>query len=339
MLQDIFFLFLGAAQMDGCILVVAATDGTMPQTREHLILAKQIGIPRLVVFINKADAADLEMLELVEMEVRELLSEMGFDGDNTPIIQGSALNTLNGENPELGENKIRELLEAVDTYIEEPERDLDKPFFLPIEGTYQIPGRGTVVTGKLERGIIKKGAECEIMGYDLKLKSTITGIEMFHQLLDQAQAGDQMGALLRGLKREDIRRGMILCKPGTQSLYNKIEAQVYLLGKNEGGRERPFTNYFQAQLFCRTWNSAACLEIPDKDMIMPGEDAAIQFTLKKKMVLEKGERFTLRDGSHTLGYGVVTKLFDNIDIEAFEEHQRTIKKAKRKEQKAAQSFY
>lgn len=332
-------MITGAAQMDGCILVVAADDGTMPQTREHLLLAKQIGIPKLVVFINKVDNADEEMLELVELEVRELLSEFGFDGDNTPVIFGSALKALKGENPEIGETRIKDLLSAVDSYIEEPTRDLDKPFFLPIEGTYSIPGRGTVVSGKLLRGKIKKGTECEIMGYDKKIKSIINGIEMFHQILDEGQAGDQMGALLKNVKREALRRGMVLCKPGEHQLVNKIGAQIYLLSKDEGGRQKPMTNFFQTQLFCKTWHCTGIIEIPEREMVMPGEDTKIIFTLKKKMVLEKGERFTVRDGSTTIGYGVVTEIMDNVDVEALEENIKQMKKAKKKEQEAAAQQY
>ncbi|XP_071133292.1 elongation factor Tu-like [Mytilus edulis] len=328
-------MITGAAQMDGCILVVAATDGTMPQTREHLLLAKQIGIKRIVVFVNKVDAADKEMLELVEMEVRELLSEFGFDGDNAPVICGSALNALNGENPELGENRVKELLDAVDTYIEEPVRDLDKPFYLPIESVYSIPGRGTVAGGKLERGRIKKSTECEIVGYDKRIKSIITGVEMFRQILDEAQAGDQIGCLLRGTKKDELRRGMIIAKPGEIKLVNKIEAQIYLLGKDEGGRQKPLTDYFQGHIFCRTWNCSGFLEAPGREMVMPGEDTKVTFTLLKKMALELGERFTVRDGKQTIGYGVVTNILDAVDIEAFEEGLKKIKKAKKKEREVA----
>lgn len=327
------FLSTGAAQMDGCILVVAATDGTMPQTREHLLLAKQIGISKIVVFINKADAADTEMLELVEMEIRELLTEFGYDGDGTPVIIGSALNALDGTNPDLGEAKITELLEAVDNHIPTPVRDLDKPFYLPIESIFSIPGRGTVVTGKLERGVIKKSDDCEIMGFNKSWKTTITGIEMFHQLLDRAEAGDQLGALIRGIKRDELRRGLVLCKPGSMKMHNKIESQVYLLSKEEGGRNKPFLNYFQAQMFCKTWDCPALLSIPDKEMVMPGEDVKVLFTLKKAMVLELGTRFTIRGGSGTLGYGVVTKIMEDENVEELE---KTIKEKKKTAAKASQ---
>lgn len=331
-------MITGAATMDGCILVVAATDGAMPQTREHLLLAKQIGIPRIVVFINKADAADKEMIELVEMEIRELMTEMGFDGDNCPVIAGSALFALEGKSPEMGEKKIRELLNAVDTYIQEPVRDLDKPFFMPIESIYQISGRGTVVTGKLERGIIKKGADCEIMGYDKVFKTQVTAVEMFRQHLDEAQAGDQMGALIKGLKKDDLKRGFILCKPGAYAFCNKFEAQIYLLSKEEGGRTKPITNMFQNNLFCRTWHAASWIDLEGrKDMVMPGEDATVNVVLFKKMVLEPGERFTLREGNHTLGYGVVAKLLDSVDVEALNEDLMNRKKAKKKAEKQAKS--
>lgn len=306
-------MITGTAQMDGAILVVAATDGTMPQTREHLLLAKQIGISKLVVFINKADAADNEMLELVEMEVRELLSEFGFDGDETPIICGSALCAVEGKKPEMGAEKIKELLNAVDSYIPTPVRDLDKPFNMSVEATFSIPGRGTVVTGRLERGSIKKGDECELVGYDKKVKTTITGIEMFHQILSKAEAGDQLGALIRGVKRDEIRRGMCLCKPGTIKMHNKVEAQVYLLTKEEGGRAKPFTDFFQTQVFSRTWDCPAFMRIEGKDMMMPGEDGAVTFNLFKKMALEKGQRFTLRASGVTLGYGVIANILPDYE--------------------------
>lgn len=267
-------MITGTAQMDGAILVVAATDGAMPQTREHLLLSKQIGINHIVVFINKVDAADQEMVDLVEMEIRELMSEMGFDGDQTPVIKGSALCALEGKSPEIGSDAILQLLSEVDKYIPTPVRDLDKPFMLPVENVYSIQGRGTVVTGRLERGIIKKGNECEFVGYNKVIKSTVTGVEMFHQILDEAQAGDQLGALVRGVKRDDIKRGMIMCKPGTLKANDNIEAQVYILNKEEGGRSKPFTSFIQLQMFSKTWDCATQVTIPDnKEMIMPGEDA------------------------------------------------------------------
>ena len=266
-------MITGTAQMDGAILVVAATDGAMPQTREHLLLAKQIGINHIVVFINKVDAADAEMVELVEMEIRELLTEMGYNGDAIEIIKGSALMALEGKNPEIGAESILKLLDAIDKSIPTPERDLDKPFLMPVENVYSIAGRGTVVTGRLERGIIKKGMEAEFVGYNKVIKSTITGIEMFHQILSEAQAGDQLGALVRGLKREDVRRGMVLCKPGTMKAYDNIEAQAYILSPNEGGRKKPIANFMQLQMYSKTWDCPAVVSIPEKNMAMPGEDA------------------------------------------------------------------
>ncbi|XP_050503196.1 elongation factor Tu [Diabrotica virgifera virgifera] len=305
-------MITGAAQMDGAIMVVAATDGVMPQTREHLLLAKQIGVHHIVVFINKVDAADKEMVELVEMEIRELLTEMGFDGENIPIIAGSALCALEGKSPEIGSEAILKLLKEVDAYIPTPVRDLDKPFLLPVEHTYSIPGRGTVVTGRLERGILKKGAECEFVGYNKVLKSTVTGVEMFHQILDEAHAGDQLGALVRGLKRDDVKRGMIMAKPGTVKSHDNVETQVYVLSKEEGGRTKPFTSFIQLQMFCRTWDCPVQVVVPDKEMVMPGEDSKLVLKMLRPMVLEQGQRFTLRDGSQTLGTGVVTKTLPRL---------------------------
>jgi len=293
--------------MDGAILVVAATDGAMPQTREHLLLAKQIGINHIVVFINKVDAADAEMVELVEMEIRELMTEMGYDGDNAPIVKGSALCALEGKNPEIGADAIKNLLKEVDAFIPTPSRELDKPFLLPVENVYSIPGRGTVVTGRLERGVVKKGNECEFIGYNKIIKSTVTGVEMFHQILEEAQAGDQLGALVRGVKRDDIKRGMVMCKPGSVKALDQVEAQVYILNKDEGGRTKPFMSFIQLQMFSRTWDCAVQVIIPDKEMVMPGEDTKLVLKLIRPMVLEQGQRFTLRDGSLTLGTGVVTK--------------------------------
>ncbi|KAK6175772.1 hypothetical protein SNE40_014165 [Patella caerulea] len=321
-------MITGTAQMDGAILVVAATDGTMPQTREHLLLAKQIGIKKIVVFLNKADQADAEMLELVEMEVRELLAEFSYDAEETPIIAGSALNALDGQNEELGLKKVKELLTAVDTYLPQPVRDLEKPFYMPIESTHSIQGRGTVVTGRVERGVIKKGDECEIMGFDKTIKSTITGIEMFHKNLDRAEAGDQLGALIRNIKRDDVKRGFIMGKVGTMKMYNHIEAQIYLMTKEEGGRSKPMLNFFQAHVFSTTWDAPAFMKIPAKEMVMPGEDATIIFTFLKKMVLEEGQRFTMRDGHGTLGYGVVAKCLPDANLEEFYAKKKAHSKAK-----------
>ncbi|KAL1498096.1 hypothetical protein ABEB36_008950 [Hypothenemus hampei] len=328
-------MITGTAQMDGAILVVAATDGVMPQTREHLLLARQIGVKDIVIFINKVDTADKEMIELVEMEIRELLTEMGFDGDNVPIITGSALCALEGKEPEIGRDAILKLLAAVDEHIPTPVRDLDKPFLLPVEHTYSIPGRGTVVTGRLERGILKKGHECEFVGYNKVLKSTVTGVEMFHQILEEAHAGDQLGALVRGVKRDDIKRGMIMAKPGTVKSYDHLESQVYVLNKEEGGRSKPFTSYVQLQMFCRTWDCPVQVIVPDKEMVMPGEDSKLILKMIRPMVLEQGQRFTLRDGTVTLGTGVVTKVLPSLT----EEERIALtegKKAREKKAKAAQ---
>ncbi|CAH1153856.1 unnamed protein product [Phaedon cochleariae] len=327
-------MITGAAQMDGAIMVVAATDGVMPQTREHLLLAKQIGVTHLVVFINKVDAADKEMVELVEMEIRELLTEMGFDGDNIPIVSGSALCALEGKNPEIGSEAILKLLAEVDSYIPTPVRELDKPFLLPVENTYSIPGRGTVVTGRLERGVLKKGADCEIVGYNKVLKTVVTGVEMFHKILEEAQAGDQLGALIRGLKRDDVKRGMVLAKPGTVKSQDHIESQVYVLSKEEGGRTKPFTSFIQLQMFCRTWDCAVQVIVADKEMVMPGEDSRLELRMMRPMVLEEGQRFTLRDGSQTLGTGVVTKTLARLTPEEREAISEG-KKAREKKLQAA----
>ncbi|KAM8844007.1 elongation factor Tu, mitochondrial [Spinachia spinachia] len=308
-------MITGTAQMDGCILVVAATDGQMPQTREHLLLARQIGVEHVVVFINKADVVeDKEMVELVEIEIRELLTEFGYDGENTPVVVGSALCALESREPELGVNAVMNLLEVVDTFIPLPKRELDKPFLLPIEGVYSIPGRGTVVTGTMERGIIKKGDECEFVGHNRSFKSVVTGIEMFHKSLARAEAGDNLGALVRGLKREDLRRGMVLCKPGSIKPHQNIMAQVYVLSKEEGGRHKPFVTNYTPVMFSLTWDMACGITLPkDKEMVMPGEDTALMLTLRQPMVVEKGQRFTLRDGNKTIGTGLVTDLLANID--------------------------
>lgn len=324
-------MITGTAQMDGAILVVAATDGTMPQTREHMLLAKQIGISHLVVYVNKADAADKEMLELVEMEVRELLQEYGYNSEETPIITGSALYALEGHEPEMGTESVKKLLAAVDSHIPQPVRDLDKPFYLPVEQIFSIAGRGTVVTGRLERGVIKKGDEAVIMGHGKQFKTTVTGVEMFHQMLDRAEAGDQVGALIRGVKRDDVRRGHILAKPGTISMHNHFQAQIYMLSKEEGGRSRPFTNNFQSQMYCKTWDVPMMTQLPDgKDLVMPGEDCSVSMIIRKQIVLEKGLRFTMRDGSCTTGYGVITDLLPDIDIEQFDLERKKAKKARLK---------
>ncbi|XP_055327502.1 elongation factor Tu-like [Paramacrobiotus metropolitanus] len=304
-------MITGTAQMDGAILVVAATDGVMPQTREHLILAKQIGVEKIVVFINKVDQADSEMVELVEMEVREVMNTFGYKGDESPVIKGSALYALEGK--EEGKKAVKELLAAVDSYVPIPERDLDKTFFMPIEHVHSIPGRGTVVTGLLERGLIKKGDACEIIGYGKQVKSTVTGVEMFRQILDRSEAGDQLGALLRGIKRDEVRRGMALCKPGTFTQHDQLEAQIYMLTKEEGGSTKAIPSLFRPHMFCKTWDVQTELHLGEgKDMIMPGENGLFKLRLLKPMVMAPGFRFTLRTGVQTLCTGVITKMLPNL---------------------------
>ncbi|KAJ9082042.1 translation elongation factor Tu [Entomophthora muscae] len=310
-------MITGAAQMDGAIILVSATDGQMPQTREHLLLAKQVGVKNLVVYVNKVDAIDdPEMLELVEMEMRELLTTYGFDGDNTPIIQGSALCALEGRRPDIGEESIGKLMAAVDTYIPTPERDLDKPFLMPIEDVFSISGRGTVATGRVERGTITKGSEVEIIGYGEQIKTTLTGIEMFHKMLDKGMAGDNMGCLLRGVKREQLSRGQIICAPGSIKPHKKFTAQLYILTKEEGGRHTPFVNNYRPQLFVRTTDVTAILRHPEgtpdaeDKMVMPGDNVEMDIELLHDIAIEAGLRFTIREGGKTVGTGVVTKISD-----------------------------
>ncbi|KAI9275949.1 elongation factor Tu [Phascolomyces articulosus] len=310
-------MITGAAQMDGAIIVVSATDGQMPQTREHLLLARQVGVQNLVVFINKVDAVDdEEMLELVEMEMRDLLAEYGFDGENTPIIKGSALAALEGRDPEIGEKAILELMSSVDAHIPTPVRDLDKPFLMPIEDVFSISGRGTVATGRVERGTITKGSEVEIVGMGDSLKTTLTGIEMFRKELDRGEAGDNMGALLRGVKREQIRRGQVLCAPGSVKSHKKFMAQLYILTKEEGGRHTPFVNNYRPQMFVRTTDVTVSLthpegtEDPDDKLIMPGDNVELQCELIHDIALEEGQRFTVREGGKTVGTGVVTSIIE-----------------------------
>lgn len=303
-------MITGANQMDGAILVVAATDGPMPQTREHLILAKQIGIEKVVIYLNKVDVADKETVELVDMELRELMTELGFDGDDTPIIQGSALCALEDRDPELGVNSIHKLLEAVDGYIPTPPRPLDKPFLMPVEHVHSIAGRGTVCTGRLERGVIKKGLECEVMGLERYVKTTITGIEMFHKSLDEAQAGDSLGILLRGVKRDEVRRGMVVSAIGQSKPIDQFEAQIYLLKKEEGGRNKPLISSMGVIMYCRTLDISTQVNIIGKEMMVGGEDSTVLLKTRKPVVVEQGLRFTIRDGGLTLGTGVITKLLD-----------------------------
>lgn len=306
-------MITGASQLDGAILVVGATDGCMPQTREHILLTKQLGVQDLVVFINKCDAADEEMIELVEMEVRELLSENGYDGDNIPIVKGSALNAIEDKNEDtLGRKAIAELMDIVDETIPTPDRPLDEPFLLPIEHVHSIPGRGTVVTGRAERGKLKVGQELEMIGYNKSSKGKVTGIEMFHKILEEANAGDQMGLLVRGLKKDDVRRGMAAVKPGSVQQRDNFKAQVYLMTKDEGGRQKPCTPEMQLLTFSKTWDCAAFVYLQDKDMAMPGEDCTMHLKLLKPMVLEKNQHFTIRDSTGTIGTGKVTEIYDNL---------------------------
>ena len=324
-------MITGAHQMDGAILVVAATDGPMPQTREHLILAKQIGIDSIVVFLNKVDVADAEMTELAEIELRELMSEVGFDGDKVPIIAGSALCALEGKNDDMGRDTVLKLLDAVDEHIPEPKRDLDLPFLMPIETVYSIAGRGTVATGRVERGTLKKQTEVEVLGYDKHHKCTVTGIETFHKTLDEAQAGDSVGVLLRGLKRDDVRRGMTVVKPGSAQAVDHLEAQVYCLTKEEGGRKTPMVSTFHSIIFSRTFDVTAYMLFTNKDLMMPGEDTHMTLKMRRPVVMEQGLRFTLRDGQHTVGTGVVTKVLPNLSLE----EKKKIEKGRTRKEKEA----
>jgi elongation factor Tu len=301
-------MITGAAQMDGGILVVAATDGPMPQTREHILLGRQVGIPYMIVFMNKCDMVDdEELLELVEMEVRELLSEYEFPGDDLPVIQGSALKALEGDEAWTG--KILELADALDNYIPEPERDIDKPFLLPIEDVFSISGRGTVVTGRVERGIVKTGDEVEIVGIKDTTKSVCTGVEMFRKLLDEGRAGENVGALLRGTKREDVERGQVLAKPGSINPHTKFEAEVYVLSKDEGGRHTPFFKGYRPQFYFRTTDVTGAVELPEGvEMVMPGDNLKFVVTLINPIAMDEGLRFAIREGGRTVGAGVVSKI-------------------------------
>jgi len=301
----------GAAQMDGAILVVAATDGPMPQTREHILLARQVGVPYVVVFMNKVDLVDdEELLELVEMEVRELLDSYEFPGDDIPVIQGSALGALNGEAQ--WEDKIMELMQAVDDYVPTPERDTDKPFLMPIEDVFSITGRGTVVTGRVERGVLKVGDTIDIIGMqEEKQTTTVTGIEMFRKLLDQAQAGDNAGVLLRGTKKDDVERGMVLVKPGSVTPHKEFECEVYVLSKEEGGRHTPFFKGYRPQFYFRTTDVTGDIELPEGvEMVMPGDNTQFKVKLIVPVAMEQGLRFAIREGGRTVGAGVVSKILD-----------------------------
>ncbi len=303
-------MITGAAQMDGAILVVSATDGPMPQTREHILLARQVGVPAMVVFMNKVDLVDdAEILELVELEIRELLSSYEFPGDDIPIIQGSAVAALQDKTPEIGHDAVLKLMAAVDEYIPQPERPLDKPFMMPIEDVFSISGRGTVVTGRVETGIIKVGEEVEIVGIHDTRKTTVTGVEMFRKLLDQGQAGDNVGALIRGVGREEVERGQVLCKPGSIKPHTDFNSEVYVLSKEEGGRHTPFFANYRPQFYFRTTDVTGTVELPEgTEMVMPGDNVALGIKLIAPIAMDVGQRFTIREGGRTVGAGVVSAI-------------------------------
>ncbi|CAD0348491.1 elongation factor Tu [Xanthomonas hortorum pv. cynarae] len=303
-------MITGAAQMDGAILVCSAADGPMPQTREHILLSRQVGVPHIVVFLNKADMVDdAELLELVEMEVRELLSKYDFPGDDTPIIHGSARLALEGDQGDIGVPAILKLVEALDTFIPDPTRDVDRPFLMPVEDVFSISGRGTVVTGRIERGIIKVGDEIEIVGIRDTQKTTVTGVEMFRKLLDQGQAGDNAGLLLRGTKRDDVERGQVLCKPGSIKPHTEFEAEVYVLSKDEGGRHTPFFKGYRPQFYFRTTDITGACQLPEAvEMVMPGDNVKMVVTLINPVAMDEGLRFAIREGGRTVGAGVVAKI-------------------------------
>ena len=305
-------MITGAAQMDGAILVVSAADGPMPQTREHILLARQVGVPYIVVFLNKADMVDdKELLELVEMEVRELLDRYEFPGDKTPIIIGSALKALEGDTSEIGEPAILKLAEALDAYIPQPERAIDGAYLMPVEDVFSISGRGTVVTGRVERGIVKVGDEVEIVGLRATVKTTVTGVEMFRKLLDQGQAGDNIGVLLRGTKREEVERGQVLCKPGSIKPHTRFEAEVYVLSKDEGGRHTAFFQGYRPQFYFRTTDVTGSCDLPaGTEMVMPGDNVKLTITLINPIAMEEGLRFAIREGGRTVGAGVVSKILE-----------------------------
>ena len=296
--------------MDGAILVVSAADGPMPQTREHILLARQVGVPAIVVFLNKADMVDdKELLELVELEVRELLSKYKFPGDDTPIVIGSALKALEGDTSEMGEGAILKLLDAVDSFVKEPVRDVDKPFIMPVEDVFTISGRGTVVTGRVERGVIKVGEEIEIVGFKATQKTVATGVEMFRKLLDEGRAGDNIGVLLRGTKREEVERGQVLAKPGSITPHTKFNAEAYVLTKEEGGRHTPFFNGYRPQFYFRTTDVTGVVKLPDgTEMIMPGDNINVEIELITPVAMDEGLKFAIREGGRTVGAGVVTKI-------------------------------
>ncbi|MFT8244615.1 elongation factor Tu [Roseomonas sp. BN140053] len=302
-------MITGAAQMDGAILVVSAADGPMPQTREHILLARQVGVPALVVFLNKVDMADPDLLELVEMEVRELLSSYQFPGDDIPIVQGSALMALEDKQPEIGEQAVLKLMAEVDRYIPQPERAVDRPFLMPVEDVFSISGRGTVVTGRVERGIIKVGEEVEIVGLKDTVKTTVTGVEMFRKLLDSGMAGDNIGALLRGTKREDVERGQVLAAPGSIKPHAKFKAEAYVLTKEEGGRHTPFFTNYRPQFYFRTTDVTGVVKLPEGvEMVMPGDNVSMEVELIAPIAMDEGLRFAIREGGRTVGAGVVASI-------------------------------
>ncbi|MDY6848009.1 MAG: elongation factor Tu [Thermodesulfobacteriota bacterium] len=305
-------MITGAAQMDGAILVVSAADGPMPQTREHILLARQVGVPAMVVFLNKVDMVDdEELLELVELEIRELLTQYDFPGDDIPIIKGSALAALEGRDEEIGKKAIFELMEACDSYIPEPERDIDRPFLMPVEDVFSISGRGTVVTGRVERGIVKVGDEVEIVGMKDTVKTVVTGVEMFRKLLDQGQAGDNVGVLLRGTKREDVERGQVLAKPGSITPHTRFKAEAYILTKEEGGRHTPFFKGYRPQFYFRTTDVTGVVELPEgTEMVMPGDNIAMTVNLITPIAMDKELRFAIREGGRTVGAGVVSEIIE-----------------------------
>ena len=304
-------MITGAAQMDGAILVVSAADGPMPQTREHILLARQVGVPALVVFLNKMDLADPELVELVELEVRDLLSSYQFPGDDIPIIHGSAVCALEGKQPEIGEESVLKLMAAVDSYIPQPERAIDRPFLMPIEDVFSISGRGTVVTGRVERGIVNVGDEVEIVGIKNTVKTIVTGVEMFRKLLDRGEAGDNIGALLRGTKREDVERGQVLAKPGSITPHKKFKAEAYVLTKEEGGRHTPFFTNYRPQFYFRTTDVTGVVQLPEGvEMVMPGDNVSMDVELIQPIAMDEGLRFAIREGGRTVGAGVVAKIMD-----------------------------
>ncbi|MGH7804174.1 MAG: elongation factor Tu [Candidatus Binatia bacterium] len=305
-------MITGAAQMDGAILVVSAADGPMPQTREHILLARQVGVPAIVVFLNKADMVDdKELLELVELEVRELLTKYEFPGDDIPIVIGSALKALNGEAGDLGEDCIGKLMDAVDSYIPQPKRDVDRPFLMPVEDVFSISGRGTVATGRIERGIVHVGDEVEVVGIKATTKTVVTGVEMFRKLLDEGMAGDNVGCLLRGVKREDIERGQVLAKPGSITPHTKFSAEAYVLTKDEGGRHTPFFNGYRPQFYFRTTDVTGVVTLPaGTEMVMPGDNVSMEVALITPIAMDEGLRFAIREGGRTVGAGVVTKIIE-----------------------------